>query len=283
MLFNFQLRPVHEIAPWGCEGDYSLSWFGLTDGWFWLDCGGHELFRYSTPIIKSWKYEGRQTDDLPYADYQVVRLWEDILQILPHVLSPVPKNLLERIEPGLPASMWHLQVAEIIFEDDREVSKLDEERFDAATEWLQLRKLDSLYLKQGPRIWLWSDGKNVFIRWDNTDLVLDGYELWTAQSGIHTLPLKDFIEEVRSFDRRLMAAMNERVQSIQQQWNRPEIRIDKEALLIEQEERSRWLNESFERLRISEPPEWKAVIDAIAYFERNCCPIPKPSRAIGQS
>jgi hypothetical protein len=106
MLFNFQLRPIEEVAPWDQEGEYSLSWFGLTDGWYWLDCDGHELFRYSDAIIESWKYEGRQPAVPPCVDYQVVRLWGDILQILPDVLSPVPAKLIHKTEPGLEAGLW---------------------------------------------------------------------------------------------------------------------------------------------------------------------------------
>ena len=273
MLFNFRLRPVHDVAPWGQEGDYRLSWFGLTDGWYWLDCGGHELFRYSDSIIKSWYHEGHQSAGSPYVDYHVVRLWEDVLDMLPDVLSPVPLNLLARIQPGPEADLWVDQVFEFAFPDEHETSQSTENKFDAVTGWLGQRRLDSGYLNQAPSIWLWSDGKVVFIRWDNADLLLDGHKLWTAELGTYSLPVEEFIKEVHSFDRRLIAAMNERVQSVRRHWNRPEIRIDTEALLAEQEERSQWLNEALERMSNTEPPDWNKVIDAISFFERAGYPI----------
>src|SRR5579859_7957306 len=105
MLFNFRLRHVDEIAPWGEEGDYSLSWFGLTDGCYWMDCGGQELFRHSDAIIEAWKRSGHPLSDPPYMDYQIVRLWEDLLEILPAILSPVPQQILERIKPGREAAI----------------------------------------------------------------------------------------------------------------------------------------------------------------------------------
>ena len=41
--FRFRLKPVEDIAPWGGsapdERPY-FSWFGLTDGWFWIEVGG---------------------------------------------------------------------------------------------------------------------------------------------------------------------------------------------------------------------------------------------------
>ncbi|MFJ4574320.1 DUF5984 family protein [Streptomyces sp. NPDC088846] len=45
--FRFGLLPVEEIQPWGGVGESPrLSWFGLTDGWYCVDVGGHELLRY---------------------------------------------------------------------------------------------------------------------------------------------------------------------------------------------------------------------------------------------
>ncbi len=46
MPINFRLRPLHEVGPWGAKGQYRLHWFGLTDGWYWRDLDGTELFRY---------------------------------------------------------------------------------------------------------------------------------------------------------------------------------------------------------------------------------------------
>src|SRR5262249_17500211 len=117
------------------------------------------------------------------------------------------------------------------------------------------------------------DEKTVFIRWDNTGLVIEGHEAWTAQKGTYSLSLEAFIEEVRSFDRRLIAAMHERVQSIQEKWERPQIQIDTKALRREQDERSRWLIEAFERLQNGVQPNWDEVIAAISYFEKQGYPI----------
>lgn len=45
MLFNFMLRPTAEIAPWGTPDNPTLSWFGLSDGWYWISIAGDEIFR----------------------------------------------------------------------------------------------------------------------------------------------------------------------------------------------------------------------------------------------
>lgn len=47
MLFDFTLVPLDEIEPWGKPGQLSLHWFGLTDGYYWMDVGSSTLFEYS--------------------------------------------------------------------------------------------------------------------------------------------------------------------------------------------------------------------------------------------
>lgn len=268
MLFEFRLRVIDEVDPWGSEGAYSLSWFGLTDGWYWLKCGNDELFRYSNVIVESWKSENPQSCALPYVDYYVVRLWEDILQILPAVLTPVPTELLRRIEPSFEADLWQNQIFESLFDDKDEVSSQTEERFNLAINWLHDRKLDSGYLQQSPRIWLWTDGVTMFIHWDNRGLEFDGRDAWTSPRGTFRLPLAVFIDEIRSFDRRLIEAMEQRVQTIQHTWNRPYIKIDKEGLLIEQSERALALSETFQRAKSHPVPNWNEIMEAITHFEK---------------
>ena len=86
--FRFVLRPVDEVGLGGsADGPKRLHWFGLTDGWYWIDIGHHELLRLHESVDR--------LDDpkLPYVDYYVVRLWEDLLDVLPVVLDPVPLDL----------------------------------------------------------------------------------------------------------------------------------------------------------------------------------------------
>src|ERR1700759_5537644 len=92
MLFNFELTPLQDVTPWGADGNRSLHWFGLTDGHYWINVGDHRLFEYSDAARK---------DGAPaYCSYQVVRLLEDILDIAPYVLEPVPGDLVACISGG---------------------------------------------------------------------------------------------------------------------------------------------------------------------------------------
>jgi hypothetical protein len=63
--FRFELYPLDEVSSWG--GDQpTLHWFGLTEGWYWLEIGGHQLLRRT-----------RLDHPYPYVDY-LARLWEDV-------------------------------------------------------------------------------------------------------------------------------------------------------------------------------------------------------------
>jgi hypothetical protein len=138
--FHFRLRPVDEILPWGNERP-SLSWFGLSDGWYWLEIDGQELFRVSDTRPKI----------PPYVDYQVVRLWEDILEIAPDVLGEVPSDIAAQLcDPD----GW-LAAVERIQADDT----LDEELVENGLGWWRARYLDSSHLVAAPRLWLWRTGE----------------------------------------------------------------------------------------------------------------------------
>lgn len=276
MLFQFQLRPLGEVTPWGEEGAYSLHWFGLTDGWYWLKCGNQELFRYSEALLATWSGKGLGRGEQPYVDYHVVRLWEDILDMLPEILSPVPKQVLELMQPGPESFEWCGQISELGSEDEVDAQPLALEHYFLAVNWIGRRKLDAGCLLAAPRIWLWTDGITMFIRWDNRDQMLEGHPAWASREGTFTLPLDAFMEEVRSFDRRLIQAMQERIQTVAQSWVRPEIQIDVEALLGEQEERATWLSLALERARTQEPEAWDKTVEAIKRCESLRCSISKP-------
>jgi hypothetical protein len=99
MLFEFILRPLNKVAPWGNAPDLSLSWFGLTDGDYRINVGSEHLFAYSEGIKRhfSTKDPNFRGD---YVNYHVVRLWEDICEILPDVFAYLGLDGLNGCMPG---------------------------------------------------------------------------------------------------------------------------------------------------------------------------------------
>ncbi len=198
-------------------------------------------------------------------DYQVVRPWEDLLDRLPDILEPVPDDLAERVT-GIKA--WQeLQDRAWAWAEARD----DERSWDlcnTAFLWWSERKWDAGYLRHPPQVWLWVRGDTFHLRWDNRGVTLRGLPVWDATHGEITMPAAAFVNEVRSFHERFMAAMAERVAAVLVGGLRPEIAIDLDMLAGELPERASWLTNALTR----RPPEqdWDKVREAISTVERMC-------------
>jgi len=262
--FEFELIPIDKIHPWGAEDNLSLHWFGLTTGYFWIKVGNDELYRYSDAIIEQWrKLYPTASDHSQYAEYPVARSWEDILQLLPNVLEPVLSNLAELIVDGDAWDQWG-QVARTWMEEGPEEAW---DVFDLAVRWWDDRRLDSGHLRLSPQIWFWRVGDTIHVRWDNRRRQDDGISVWQAQFGEITVPVEHFIERVKEFDTRFIAAMAERVAEIRSGWSRPEIMIDLDELLRQQGYRSTCYPST---LKNSPVPgyDWPGVRNAIGRIDR---------------
>ncbi|MBL9202667.1 MAG: hypothetical protein JNL39_19295 [Opitutaceae bacterium] len=242
MLFDFKLRPLEDIAPWGTPPDLSLSWFGLTDGYYRVQVGGEHLFNYTDQISKHWATND-PTFSGAYVDYQVVRLWEDVCAILPDVMQPIPTDFLRLVSGRNPTIRQVVQTVGTWWQSlaDDEMEGENEDTYYAAITWASSRNLDALYLRGGPRIWIFSHDDTVTITWDNRGIEIDGIEVWSARCGSYSMSRSKFLEEIRSFDRRLLTQMQERVDQVCADWKRPEIRIAFEQLRREHLERGQTL------------------------------------------
>lgn len=78
--FRFSLTPMEQILPRG-QWDPALRWFGLTDGFYWIEPWEHELLRY-LPQALVRRYADSSRARHPYVDYYVARLWEDIISLM---------------------------------------------------------------------------------------------------------------------------------------------------------------------------------------------------------
>jgi hypothetical protein len=260
MLFEFHLRPLDKIEPWGTVPDLSLSWFGLTDSDYRINVGSEQLFVISEAAMKRLraKYPDFRGD---WVDYYAVRLWEDLFEILPDVFAPIPERFADRLsEPDLSLLDWMSKAFSWWQSLDDAALDAEESDYLKAVEWLGRRKLDSLYLTEGPNIWFWSTPENVIITWDNRGLMVDAVPRWSASSGSFTLPREAFLQEVRDFNARLIDQMRGRVEDVCSSWSRPEIRIDFEQLRAEHGQRALFLDETL--ARTAHPENWEDVNDS---------------------
>lgn len=220
-IFNFILRPLEDIEPWGDPPDYSLSWFGLTDGHYWLRLGGHNLYEYSPEVCRHWRMGDR---GLPFVDYQVARLHEDLLKALPYVLDPVPADIAacaDRLEDALEAG---------------KINNSDEDYW--AVRWLGCRALCGAHLPAGIEVCFVRTGDSIRVLWNASNLYIDGIPAWTAGRGDFSLTVDDFLWEVHDFHDRLMSQMATRVLLAPEVMTRRGIRVNVAGLDQEQQTRS---------------------------------------------
>jgi hypothetical protein len=241
---HFGLRDLDQVALWGDpNAGLNLHWFGLTDGWYDVQVGEHHLFRL-------------QGDNEPGVDYQVVRLWEDLIDVAPAVLEPVPKALATRLAAGDAWAAW----SERAFDTD------DDELRETALSWWWNRHLDSGHLRAAPYIGIWRYEDELHIRW-RTRFRKDGDPMWESPAGDALISARQFQDELTRFDHELIEAMQARVEQVAAGWRRPEIRIDIEQLRREQAHRSARLQTAMST-PVARKHTWDDVLAAVAELER---------------
>jgi hypothetical protein len=177
--FHFELRTLGAALAYPSQG---VSWFTLSDGWFWITVGGDEVLR---------------------VDYQVDRFWEEVCELAPRVLRPVPPDLVRFAESdperwrgiesdaAWSAELWHLGYR--------------------------------MFYREIPDVWSlrgWRTGDDFTITWPQ---------------GRTTVPAADFIASVRDFDARYRAAMIDRVAQLRR--DHPEKAAHSARTLAEDAER----------------------------------------------
>lgn len=238
-MFEFELTPLEQIVPWGKAPDLRLHWFGLTDGKYRLAVGQDYLLNYA---------ENADASSTTFVEYQVVRLWEDILDMLPAILEPVPHQLHHLFDESAEYRQRWVEKAE----------EIDPESLaEKCIFWLDHRSLDCGYLVNAPRILIWSTETDVTFSWDNEALTMDGLPMWSASRGSYHMSRDEFLDAVKEFDRSLISQMDERVRKVISSWNSETISIDLEGLAREQEDRSSWLAN---QLRRTQKTPWQEIL-----------------------
>jgi hypothetical protein len=223
--FRFRLWPIGEVPPWG--PDRQLHWFGLTYGWYWIEIDGLELLRYAPQTLQGWDGDGPAAPD-PYADYvdyQVVRLWEDLLDLLPQALEPVPDDL-----------------AEFMSSDPDDWVSPDEAQAETAAEWYYSHELDMSHLRCPPRIRWWrrivNSHDHMTVAWKHQSGEI---EFAAPRTGQATMPTSVFVAAAEELDRELLAAMEQRITELERTGPPPGVQIDMQQLRAEQQDRATWL------------------------------------------
>ncbi len=221
--FPFELRPLAEVPPWGSERP-NLHWFGLTSGWYWIDVDGRELLRYTETAVRRWELER------PYPRYYVARFWEDLIVLSRAQHEPVPDDLVPFVDGTFPRHA---------FPEDDEVSAEVDAAFDLQSDY-------SLYL--GPltgapmlRCWRHTAGGRDTVTLSQQILPREQDTFAGPERLDFAMPAAEFFAAVEDLDRRLIAAMEERVVALERSGPPPGVDLDVAHLRLEHARRSGWL------------------------------------------
>jgi Family of unknown function (DUF5984) len=253
-LFNFRLTPVREVQPWGEPHQPSLHWYGLTLGEQWIDVGKSLLFEVSREFLA--KHGGTH-----FIDYQLARLYEDILEMLPHVLEPVPVDVSNYLHATLNVD-WNKRLS-AFYERNADEMSAEDEFVDLNVSWMRSRILWSGHFSAPPNIRLWSTSDGLtHIAWEADHCQFESASMWSADSGVHSLPTAQFEQEIDSFHERLLAVMDERIAEIKCGSLAPTIAVDVNELERAQSEHRMVFPRLARKLR--PPTDWDAARKAIA-------------------
>ncbi|MDX3224804.1 DUF5984 family protein [Streptomyces sp. ME19-01-6] len=251
--FRFGLTPLAEVRPWGRREHPVLHWFGLTDGWYAIDLGEHELLRYSERTVRRLRGGEGGGPAHPYVDYYVVRLWEDLLALLPAALEPVPEDLADFVA-GDPADWYWEETPEAEAEAEAEAAA------EAAAGWHRDRALDMGYLRVAPYVHCWrtvaGEDDVMNISWAYQSDPENEIEFAGPATGRTTLPTSAFVAAVAEFDRGLREAMERRIGELEAAGPPPGIELDLEQLRREHRDRAGWLERA---RRYTYVTDWAAV------------------------
>lgn len=261
-LFNFIMKDIKDIAPFGSqESGFSLYWFVLTDSYYWLNIGEHEILRYSDALINKYKDEFK----LPYVDYYLSRLLEDFFEILPSISTPIIDDIFQNIEDYSAMDAFQKDLENWLEkwnEDDNDYDKI----YEPAIKLLSDRSLDTGYLKGGPDIWFFRNNDKLFIRWDCDNRDEDGTRFWCAERGEYILNFSEFINEINDFYNIFWDKMNKQVDIACNNWPLSNVSIDLNGLVNEHRQRKENWDSLLIKLKndtLREYTSWNTMQEAI--------------------
>lgn len=232
---EFHLMPWRQIHPWDREGKLSHSWFSLSYGYYRIRVGNDDLFNYSEALTNQWRIDNPEGDHHSMVDYQVTRLWEDLLDLVPRVLVPTPAILhpLLQLCPERWIEWRDKALSHPDFLENRNAT-------DQLIHWIERHYLSDIHLTTQTNTMMWRSENTIYIQWDGSSATLDGISAWSCPRGSISLSVEQFLSGMQRFDREFLAAMGQRVVEVTNGWHRPEVSINFDSLKAEQKERSTW-------------------------------------------
>ena len=203
-LFNYILKPVSECAfPINQNGKKSVSWFWLTDSYYYIESGNVKLFENSPESIA--KYNLKSCFD----DYYYIRQLEDLFNILPDVSNPMPEDLYEYFSSHDKRKKLN-SLFENWIDSIKNFTQEQDDIYDSISDFFRYGHLDTGYLRVKSDCCFCHVNDNIIIHYDFEDFS-DNCPVWTAKSGKFILSYQDFLYELESLLDRFFCDMEKQI------------------------------------------------------------------------
>ncbi len=219
---RYRLKDVESIQPWG-GAEKTLGWYGMSYGCHCIETDAGRLLEYFNS----------KTSRAQWCDYQVARLFEDMLTIWPHASEPVQENVVEFFKCRSPQDLdnaveaWITQAFDAT--DDNDEDRLD--RIDQVRSWWRQRYIQFAHLAGTPELGMWRIGDTMHLRWN-------GDESWLPERASLSIPFETVHAGIDDFVHGFLQEMRARVSHLAQGGSaRIDCVIDVERCLAEQAER----------------------------------------------
>lgn len=266
-LFDFKFKDLKTSIT-----ESGLVWYWLTDSFFWLNVGDDTLFQFSDEVLVIWAKSGHPLPTYSFEkcmDYPLVRLWEDMINILPTIMEPVPIEFHKLF-------MQPLDVIDSYSEKWEAYSRLQEQKIRYSKHGLPFNKpfffdnntLHTGYIAASPKLHFWRYKDDMWFTWDFTNHIeidentQQQVNVWTANKGTYHLPFTEFMKEFENFNNRVISEMGVRINtilnSIELQKLYPE-NYDFDSLRQDHERRKHTLNNKIKNY--SSPFDWDELVE----------------------
>lgn len=203
---NFKLQAPEKIKPFGKKPNYSLRWFGLTDGLLWIEVGAQTLYEYGEHAQKRFRLKQK------YNDYYLARFAEDFSATFEHVSESVPQELYDSVELfDADVRRWSDRYAEQADDADN-TDALSYDGFCELNEWRYARSFDSAHLVGGPRIGCFRLNDKIKIVWTSDAPLKRGISLWSSPVGCYEIEYAAFVAAADEFYAAFTAAMDRQIE-----------------------------------------------------------------------
>jgi hypothetical protein len=227
---RFLLRDVADITPWGPPSDQWLHWFALSDGCNCIEAPQGRLLEM---------HECAPGLAEPWCDYQVVRLFEDLLEVWPVIAERVPEDIFGLIDADFEAHIDALHASDENDDDDALW-----EAVAVACEWFRARRVSMAHLASGPKLHLWRVGDTMRLRWVANPGGDPERDHWTVARADCQIAFGDVARGTQEFAEHFLGAMGARVATILREgWTRGDCAIDLDNLQQQQSDREAWARE----------------------------------------